>query len=68
MGIIEVFVLLVCEMINQERLNIMTKRKKELKRMSDNKEVICPDCKGILAYCHGEIKIPYFRHKSKYNC
>jgi competence protein CoiA len=66
--VIEVFTLLMCETKNKERLNIMTRTKDELKRMSDNKELICPDCKGILVYCHGEIKIPYFRHKSKYNC
>ncbi len=36
--------------------------------MSKESELFCPECEGHLVYCHGTIKIPYFRHKVEHNC
>jgi competence protein CoiA len=36
-----------------------------LKQWSDKSKLICPDCNKPYEYCHGEIKLPYFRHKEK---
>lgn len=36
--------------------------------MSKESELLCPECEGELVYCHGTIKVPYFRHKIDQNC
>ena len=36
-----------------------------LKKWSEEKRLICPDCNKLYEYCHGEIIHPYFRHKEK---
>ncbi|MFP7486309.1 competence protein CoiA family protein [Priestia filamentosa] len=60
--------MLVCENINGERVNITTYEREELKLLSKNDNLICPECKGILIYCHGNIRVPYFKHHLKTNC
>ena len=35
------------------------------KKWSERNLLKCPDCGGIYEYCHGDIQIPYFRHKEK---
>ena len=43
---------------------------KDIRRASKNKEIRCPDteCRGILKYCHGEIKGAYFAHLDSGEC
>lgn len=36
-----------------------------LKKWSEDKRLICPDCGKLYKYCHGEVIHPYFRHKEK---
>ena len=40
----------------------------KLKNMSNNNMLLCPACGKLYEYCHGSIKIPYFRHKDKEEC
>lgn len=39
--------------------------KHKLKEWSDKRLLKCPDCGNAYEYCHGEIVLPYFRHKDK---
>lgn len=39
-----------------------------LKDYSAQNKLICPACRGIYEYCHGECISPYFRHKDKCEC
>lgn len=39
--------------------------KYKLKKWSDENRLICSDCGKPYEYCHGEIMLPYFRHKEK---
>ena len=43
---------------------------KDIRKASKNKEISCPDpgCRGILKYCHGEIKGAYFAHLDNGEC
>ncbi|GED72531.1 hypothetical protein BRE01_62330 [Brevibacillus reuszeri] len=36
-----------------------------LKKWSDKNKLKCPDCNKTYEYCHGDIVLPYFRHKEK---
>ena len=38
---------------------------KQVRRASTEGALVCPDpeCGGILRYCHGEVKRPYFAHR-----
>ncbi|WP_460291740.1 competence protein CoiA, partial [Bacillus cereus] len=60
--------MLVCKNKNKERINIHSYDKVILKQMSKDSELFCPECERQLVYCHGTIKIPYFRHKVDDNC
>ena len=42
--------------------------KDELKTWTNKNLVLCPVCGKPYEYCHGEFKIPYFRHKEKDKC
>lgn len=39
--------------------------KYKLKDWSDRRLLICPDCGSPYEYCHGDVALPYFRHKDK---
>ena len=39
--------------------------KEQLKAWSSKNILRCPNCGGIYEYCHGEIMMPYFRHKDE---
>jgi competence CoiA-like predicted nuclease len=39
-----------------------------LKLWTSKNIVLCPICNKPYEYCHGEFKIPYFRHKEKDKC
>lgn len=60
--------MLVCKNIIKERINTFTLSKEQLKNMSRNNELFCPECEQQLIYCHGKVKVPYFRHKVVCNC
>ena len=42
--------------------------KDEWKKWAAKGIVLCPVCNKPYEYCHGRIKIPYFRHKDKNEC
>ena len=42
--------------------------KDELKAWTNKNLILCPVCGKPYEYCHGEFKIPYFRHKEKDKC
>lgn len=42
--------------------------KDELKKWSSKNILKCPVCNKTYEYCHGQIAIPYFRHKDKVEC
>lgn len=60
--------MLVCKNTLKERVNVLNYSKEQLKRMSKNTELICPECDERLIYCHGKIKTPYFRHMMNSDC
>lgn len=39
-----------------------------LKKWSKKKILLCPACEKPYEYCHGKVKIPYFRHMDKAAC
>jgi competence CoiA-like predicted nuclease len=39
--------------------------KHTLKKLDSEKRLVCPDCGKLYEYCHGQIVLPYFRHKEK---
>lgn len=43
---------------------------REIRKASSRKELRCPDedCKGVVRYCHGEIKEAYFAHLANEKC
>lgn len=45
-----------------------TYSKEQLKKWASKKILICPICGKSYEYCHGEIRLPYFRHKDKNIC
>ena len=40
----------------------------ELRELSAAGQIICPACGKPYKYCHGDVKIPYFRHVSNDSC
>lgn len=42
--------------------------KEDWKKWAAKGIVLCPVCKKPYEYCHGRIRIPYFRHKDKQEC
>lgn len=42
--------------------------KETLKKWASKSILLCPVCDKPYEYCHGEFKIPYFRHKDKTEC
>lgn len=45
-----------------------TYSKEQLKLWASKNILLCPVCGKPYEYCHGEFKIPYFRHKEKDKC
>lgn len=39
-----------------------------IKQFSKENKLTCPICGKTVEYCHGQVKIPYFRHKDKEEC
>lgn len=40
----------------------------QLKEWAKKKIILCPVCNKPYEYCHGKVKIPYFRHMDKNEC
>ena len=55
-------------LLNNKIINTFEYDKESLKKWSSKNILKCPVCGNTLEYCHGKIKIPYFRHKDKINC
>ena len=57
-------------LVGENRINLFDKKydKIQLKKWADKNILICPACNKPYEYCHGKIKIPYFRHKDKELC
>lgn len=45
-----------------------TRSKEQLKNWAKKKIILCPACNKPYEYCHGRVKIPYFRHMDKAKC
>lgn len=61
--------MLTC-LINGKSNNLIDTRytKDDWKKWTAKGIVLCPVCNKPYEYCHGRIKIPYFRHKDKSEC
>lgn len=61
--------MLTC-LIGNNKINLIEHKyeKDELKKWSKNRVLKCPICGKDYEYCHGKVKIPYFRHKDKEEC
>ncbi|PNX47280.1 MAG: hypothetical protein BV457_05980 [Thermoplasmata archaeon M9B1D] len=56
--------------IGDNRINLLNDKYDniQLKKWASKNILICPACGKPYEYCHGKIKIPYFRHKDKQEC
>lgn len=45
-----------------------THTKDQLKKWCSKRIILCPVCNKPYEYCHGKVKIPYFRHIDKNEC
>lgn len=56
--------------INNNEFNLCNSNidDKELKKWSNRNILMCPVCNKPYQYCHGKVKIAYFRHKDKTEC
>ena len=45
-----------------------THSKEQLKKWTKKKIILCPVCNKPYEYCHGRVKMPYFRHMDKTEC
>ena len=61
--------MLTC-LIGDNKINLVENKyeKKELKKWSSKRILKCPICGKDYEYCHGKVKMPYFRHKDKEEC
>ena len=61
--------MLTC-LIGDNKINLVENKyeKEELKKWSSKRILKCPICGKDYEYCHGKVKIPYFRHKDKEEC
>ena len=61
--------MLTC-LIGNNKINLIEHKyeKDELKKWSKKRILKCPICGKDYEYCHGKVKIPYFRHKDKEEC
>lgn len=61
--------MLTC-LIGDNKINLVENKyeKEELKKWSSKRILKCPICGKDYEYCHGKVKMPYFRHKDKEEC
>lgn len=61
--------MLTC-LIGDNKINLVENKyeKEELKKWSSKSILKCPICGKDYEYCHGKVKMPYFRHKDKEEC
>lgn len=64
-----VIIVLSC-LLNNKRINCFDNNynKEQLKKWANKGILLCPACSKPYEYCHGKIRIPYFRHKDKSQC
>lgn len=57
-------------LLNNKRINCVDGiyDKDQLKKWAKKKILLCPICNEPYEYCHGKVKIPYFRHMYKEDC
>ena len=57
-------------LLNGKRINCIDGEytRDQLKTWAKKRILICPACEKPYEYCHGKIKIPYFRHMDKMEC
>lgn len=62
--------LLLTGLLRNEIINCYdgTHTRDELKKWCKKRIILCPACGNPYEYCHGKIKIPYFRHADKTMC
>lgn len=54
--------------VGNKSINTFEYSKSKLKEWSDKGILKCPECEESLIYCHGDFKIPYFKHRVKSDC
>lgn len=61
--------MLTC-LLGENKINLFDAKydKTQLKKWADKNILICPACNKPYEYCHGIVKMPYFRHKDKQEC
>ena len=57
-------------LLNNQRINCFDNNynKEQLKKWANKGILLCPACGKPYEYCHGKVRIPYFRHKDKAQC
>lgn len=57
-------------LLNGQRINCFDSKynKDQLKKWANKGILLCPACGKPYEYCHGKVRIPYFRHKDKSQC
>ena len=57
-------------LLNNQRINCFDSNynKEQLKKWANKGILLCPACGKPYEYCHGKVRIPYFRHKDKVQC
>ena len=51
-----------------KNVNTFEYDKAKLKEWSNKGILKCPECSEKVIYCHGDFKIPYFKHEAKSDC
>lgn len=54
--------------VGNKGVNTFQHSKEKLRKWSDKKILKCPECGERVIYCHGEFKVPYFKHEAKSDC
>jgi len=57
-------------LLNNQRINCIDGQhtRDQLKTWAKKKILLCPACGKPYEYCHGQVKMPYFRHMDKIEC
>ena len=61
--------MLTC-LLGENKINLFDNKydKNQLKKWAEKDILICEVCGKPYEYCHGKVKMPYFRHKDKQEC
>lgn len=59
--------MLTC-IVGKSNVDTFTYKEQQLREWSNKGMLKCPICGEKLLYCHGDFKIPYFRHEKNSNC